>query len=77
MTMPCPRPWTRRAAVRQVLHPGPKGGKAPAGGPDVLRVRQAAEDADSAGQGGGDQQPVGLGFAGGGVTGPESFFGMI
>ena len=49
----------------QLLHQGSQGGKAPAGGLDVLRVRQTGDGADPAAEGGGDQGPVGLGLAGG------------
>ena len=52
--MEFPRPWTRASRL-QLLHQGSQGGKAPAGGLDVLRVRQTGDGADPAAEGGGDQ----------------------
>lgn len=72
--MPFPSPWTRRVPSRQFLHPGTHGRQAPAGGPDVLGVRQAVDDADPAAESSGDQQSVGLGLAGGRRHGAGEFF---
>ena len=59
-----------RAAL-QIVNPGPQSREAPAGGPDILGVREAVDDTGpAAGESRRNQQPVGLAFGGRRGDGP-------
>ena len=59
-----------RAAL-QIVNPGPQSREAPAGGPDILGVREAVDDTGpAAGESRRNQQPVGLALGGRRGDGP-------